>query len=703
MNRLLMMMASILMLSACNPNQADMNVNNPFFAEWTTPYGVPPFQDIKPEHYLPAFEAGMAEQLDEMHAIATNSEPPTFENTIGAMEKSGQLLRKVSGVFFNITGVLKTDTLSAIEVEISPKLSAHNDNILLNADLFKRIKTLYDSRESLSLTVEQKKVLENKYRDFARNGANLAPADQDTLRKINEQLAMLGVKFGNNVQKEDNNYQIVLDSTDLDGLPADVRKAGEEAAKEQNLQGKWVYTIHRPSMYPFLTYSTRRDLREKLYKGYIMRGNNNNEFDNKDILRDIVNLRLKRANLLGYPTHAAFVLEDRMAGKPERVYELLNQVWPSALKRATGELADMQMLARKEGVQGELQSWDWWYYAEQIKQKKYNLNEEDIRPYLKVDNVINGTFILANKLWGVTFEEVKTLPVYHPDVRTYLVKNEKGELIGIYLSDWYYRNTKRFGAWMNNIRDQSNMDGNRVIPIVVNVGNFTKPTADKPALLTVDDANTLFHEFGHAVHGLLSDCVYPSISGTSTPRDFVEFPSQVLENWVFEPEMLKLYATHYETGEVMPAVLIDKIKKARQFNQGFITTEYVAAAILDMDYHTLTSPLTTDVIAFEKTSLDRIGLIPQIVSRYRSTYYNHIFSDPIGYSSGYYSYMWSEVLDADAWTAFEERGIFDEATAQSYRNNILAVGGTRDAMDMYKSFRGREPKIDALLKRRGLN
>ncbi|MCK6601752.1 MAG: M3 family metallopeptidase [Bacteroidetes bacterium] len=703
MKSYLPLIATGLVFMACTPKN-ELPADNPFAKDWETPYGVPDFGKIKTAHFEPAFMAGMDQQLTEIDSIATNPDAPTFDNTIGKMEKSGQLLKRVAGVFFNLTGVLKTDSLSALEEKISPLLSAHSDNILLNEKLFARIKSLYDQRESLQLTEEQAKLLENKYKEFVRNGANLSKQDQDTLRKINEKLATLGVKFGNNVQKEDNNYQIVLKSEEeLAGLPPAVRQAGTETAKEKGLEGSYVYTVQRPSMYPFLTYSERRDLREKLYTAYIERANHNDEFDNKENVREIVNLRLKRANLLGYPTHSAYVLEDRMAKNPENVYKLLNQLWPAALKRAGKERDDMQKLIDNEGKNFKLASWDWWYYAEKVKQAQYNLNEEEIRPYLKVDNVINGTFILANKLWGVTFEEVTNLPKYHPDVRTYLVKNEKGDLIGIYLSDWYYRDTKRFGAWMNNIRDESRMDGNHVIPIIVNVGNFTKPTADAPALLSADDASTLFHEFGHAVHGLLTECVYPSISGTSTPRDFVEFPSQVLENWVFTPEMLSLYATHYKTGEVMPSALIEKIKKASQFNQGFATTEYLAASLLDMDYHTLTQPLTGDITAFEKASLDKNGMIPEVISRYRSTYYNHIFSDPIGYSSGYYSYIWSEVLDADAWTAFKEKGIFDQATAKAYRDNILAKGGTRDAMEMYKAFRGREPEIAALIAKRGLN
>ncbi|MDH5609202.1 MAG: M3 family metallopeptidase, partial [Cyclobacteriaceae bacterium] len=487
---------------------------------------------------------------------------------------------------------------------------------------------------------------------------------------------------------------------DLAGLPQSVRTAAAEAANERGYAGKYLFTPHKPSLLPFITYATNRTHRETLKKGYIMRGDHNDELDNKEILREIVNLRLEKANLLGYATHADYVLQERMLDTPDKVYDLLDKVWPAAIQRAKEERDMMQEMARAEGLDIEIRPWDWWYYAEKIKMEKYNLDEAEIRPYLKVDNVINGTFTLAGKLFGMTFEEQTDIPKYHPDVRTYTVKNEKGELIGVYLSDWYYRASKRGGAWMNTFRDQSNMDGNNIIPIVVNVGNFTKPTADKPSLLSQDEALTLFHEFGHAIHGLLSECTYPSISGTSTPRDFVEFPSQVMENWVFEPEMLALYAFHYESGEVMPDELVEKIKNASKFNQGFGTVEYMAASYLDMAFHTITEPITGDINAFEKAAMDKIGLIDAIVPRYRSTYFRHITG---GYSAGYYSYLNSEVMDADAFSAFRENGLFDKATAHAYREHILSKGGTMDAMEMYINFRGRKPSYVGLLERRGFN
>ncbi len=673
--------------------------SNPFFQEWDTPYGVAPFDQIEDEHYMPAFREGMKQHLAEIEAIASNPEQPTFDNTIAAMERAGKLLNRVAGVFFNIVSANTNDARQAIAREISPLLSQHNDTIFLNPRLFQRIKTLYEQRNTPGLTGEQKRLLEDRYKQFVRGGANLSEADKDKLRTINERLSSLQVAFSENVLKEDNNFKLLLDEKDLTGLPESVKKAAAEAAKARGYEGKWLFTLHKPSLIPFIQYSDRRDLREKLYTGYIMRGDNNNAFDNKKIFNEIANLRIRKAHLLGYKTHADYVLEERMAKTPEKVYELLDKVWPAALNKAKEERAMMQSMIDAEGGGFKLASWDWWYYAEKIRQQKYNLDEDEVRPYLQIDNVIKGVFILAQKLYGLTFEEKQDIPKYHPEVKTYVVRDEKGDIIGIYLSDWFYRSSKRGGAWMNNYREQSNMDGKRVLPIIVNVGNFTKPTADTPSLLSLDEANTLFHEFGHALHGLLSKCTYPSISGTNVPRDFVEFPSQVMENWVLEPEMLKLYAFHYQTGEVMPQSLIDKIKKAGQFNQGFATVEYMAASYLDMAWHTLTEEQERDVNAFEKSVLDKIGLIPEIISRYRTTYFRHIVG---GYSAGYYSYLWSEVLDADAFEAFKENGIFDRATAQSFRDNILSRGGTEDAMQMYINFRGREPEITPLLKRRGL-
>lgn len=705
MNKILQFICMAILLTYCTPEQDNtMQTNNPFYQEWATPFGVPPFNEIKNKHYAQAFEDGMTEQISEVEAFATNTDAPTFENTIEAFEKSGKLLSKVSNVFFNLTSANTNDSIQDIARDVSPKLSAHNDNIFLNADFYQRVKTLFDKKNELELTIEQAKLLENYHTGFVRAGAALNDEQQIKMREINGKLSSLSVEFGENVLAETNSFQIIIGEADLDGLPESVINAGADAAAESGYdEGMYVFTTHRPSLYPFITYSTNRELRESLKKGYIKRGDNDDENDNKEIARQLANVRLEKANLLGYETWADYVLAQRMLNTPDKVYNLLDKVWPAAIQAAKNERDMMKEMAAKEGNDIEIMPWDWWHYAEKIKMEKYNLDENEIRPYLKVDNVINGTFTLANKLFGLTFEEQTNIPKYHPDVRTYTVKNEEGKLIGIYLSDWFYRTSKRGGAWMNNYRNQSNMGGNAIIPIVTNVGNFTKPSGDTPSLLSQDEATTLFHEFGHALHGLLSECTYPSISGTSTPRDFVEFPSQVLENWVFEPEMLALYAFHYETGEVMPSELVEKIKNAGQFNQGFGTVEYMAASYLDMAYHTITEPIEIGAGEFEKAAMDEIGMIEAIVPRYRTGYFSHAFSSPEGYSAGYYSYLNSEVMDADAFGAFKENGLFDKETANAYREHILSKGGTRDAMEMYVNFRGREPEFEGLLKRRGFN
>lgn len=700
----LLYLITVCVFFGCQPTteKTDMQTSeNPFLQEWNTPYGVPPFEQIKDEHYMEAFDAGLQQQTEEVAAIANNSTTPTFENTIVAFEKSGKLLSKVSGVFFNLTSAHTNDSLKVISREISPKLSAHRDNIYLNPAFYQKVKSLYDQRESLSLTEEENKLLQNYHTRFVRAGAALSEDDKAEMRALNQQLSALTVEFGENVLNETNKFEMVLTKSDLDGLPESVVNAGAEAAKEKGYSGKYLFTTHRPSLYPFITYSTRRDLREQLKKGYINRGDNDDESDNKELVRQIVNTRLKKANLLGYKTWADYVLQERMLNTPEKVYELLDKVWPAARAAAINERDQMKKMALAEGNNIEIMPWDWWHYAEKIKKEQYDLDESEIRPYLKVDNVIDGVFKLADTLFGLTFEEQTNIPKYHPDVRTYTVKNSAGKLIGIYLSDWFYRSSKRGGAWMNNYRDQSNMDGNNIIPIITNVGNFTKPSGNTPSLLSPEEAETLFHEFGHALHGLLSECTYPSISGTATPRDFVEFPSQVMENWVFEPQMLSMYAFNYESGEVMPTELVEKIRKAGTFNQGFATVEYMMASYLDMAYHTITEPLEGDINEFEKEAMSKIDALDAIVSRYRTGYFSHAFSSAEGYSSGYYSYLNSQIMDADAFGAFTENGLFDQATAEAYRSEILSRGGTRDAMDMYVAFRGRKPEADAMLERRG--
>ena len=619
------------------------------------------------------------------------------------MEYSGSLLDKVSRVFNAMTDAMTNDELQAINKEVSPMLSKHNDDIYLNPELFERVKAVYDQREQLELNKEQEKLLEEHYKDFVRGGANLPEDKKEEFREINKKLALLSIEFGDNVLKETNKFELVLEKSDLDGLTEDVITMGSEEAKARGYEGKYVYTIQRTSMYPFLTYSTRRDLREKLYKGYINKGDNNDSLDNKNIVSEMVNLRLKKANLLGYPTYANFVLEDQMAKNPEAVYELLNKLWDPALKVAKRERDDMQKMIYDEGNDFDLKAWDWWYYSEKVKKAKYDLDKAELRPYFELTNVIKGAFDLATRLWGITFEERTDIPKYHPEVKTFEVKDRDGSHIAIFYTDYFPRKSKKGGAWMNPFKKQYiDRNGKFIHPIIYNVGNFTKPTADKPALISVDNVEALFHEFGHALHGMLSNVTYESLSGTSTPRDFVEFPSQIMENWCMHPDVLKNYAFHYETGEPIPDELIQKIKNSAKFNQGFKTVEYLAASFLDMDWHTIKEPVEKDVNKFENESMDKIGLVDEIAPRYRSTYFNHIFSDE--YSAGYYSYIWAEVLDADAFRAFEETGdVYNSTLAEKYRKFILSKGGTEDAMELYKKFRGKEPSIEPLLEKRGLN
>lgn len=678
-----------------------LQTQNPFFEKWDTPFGVPPFETITNEHFLPAMEEGIQQQKNEIDAIVGNPEPPTFENTIEALEATGDLLTKVGNVFRNLNSANTNEEMQEIAKEAAPIVSKHYDEIMFNEKLFERIKAVFEQKDKLGLTPEQKKLLEDYYREFVRGGANLSPEHKAELAKINEELSVLSLQFGENLLKENNRFELVItDEKDLAGLPENVRTAAAETAKERGHEGKWVFTLHKPSMVPFIQYSDKRELREKIFKAYMNRGNNNDELDTKKILARMADLRVKRAQLLGYETHAHLVLEEYMAKKPENVYDLLNKLWKPALARAKDEAEALQQMIYEEGNDFKLEAWDWWYYAEKLKKAKYALDDEILRPYFELENVRRGVFTLANKLWGITFEEITDIPKYHDEVRVFEVKEADGTHIGILYTDYYPRSSKRGGAWMSAYRIQSSRRGNKVTPVITNVCNFSRPTGDKPALLNFDEVETLFHEFGHALHGLLSDVTYEKLAGTEVAQDFVELPSQIMENWVTEPEMLKLYAKHYKTGETIPQELIDKIKNARLFNQGFATTEYLAASFLDMDWHTLTEPKELDAITFEAKSMNEIGLIPEIVVRYKSYYFRHIFSG--GYSSGYYSYIWAAVLDADAFQAFKETSLFDRKTAQSFRDNILARGGTEDPMTLYIRFRGAEPEIDPLLERRGL-
>jgi len=676
--------------------------DNPFFGTWDTPFETPPFDVIKEADFMPAYRAGIDMHKAEIALISESTKKPSFKNTIEALDRTGALLTKVGNVFSCLNGANTNDDIQQIARDITPLLSKHQDDILLNPALFEKVKAVYEQKDSLNLSVEQSTLLDETYKVFVRGGANLDEEKKAELRTINDELSMLTLKYGQNILKEDNAFQLVIDNkADLAGLPEAVVSGAAEAGTALGHEGKWVFTLHKPSWIPFLQYSEKRDLREKIYKAYYSRGNNDNDFDNKANAAKIASLRVQKANLLGYETHAHFVLEENMAKVPQNVYDLLNQLWEPALKMAKNEAREMQAMIKAEGKNFKLATWDWWYYAEKLKKAKYALDDEVIRPYFKLENVINGVFTVATNLFGLQFEERLDIPKYHEDVKVFEVKEADGSHLGILYTDYFPRPSKRGGAWMSSLRKQSKIKGKNITPVIYNVGNFAKPTADKPSLISLEQVGTMFHEFGHALHGLLSDCTYESLSGTSVSRDFVELPSQIMENWALHPDVLKMYAKHYETGEPIPQDLIDKIKNAGHFNQGFITIEYLAASFLDMDWHTLTESEDLDALAFENASMEKIGLIPEIISRYKSYYFNHIFSG--GYSSGYYSYIWAEVLDADAFDAFKETSLFDQETANSFRKNILAAGGTEDPMTLYKRFRGAEPKVEPLLKKRGLH
>ncbi|WP_080241585.1 M3 family metallopeptidase [Spirosoma rigui] len=680
---------------------------NPFLIPYNTPFGVPDFGKIKPEHFEPAIEEGMKQQAAEIAAITKQPQAPTFANTIEALEASGDLLRRVMTVFSNLNSANTSDELQKIAQTMAPRLSKNSDDISLNPVLFGRVKAVYDQRSKLKLTGDQQRLLEKTYKNFVRNGAALPADKQERLRKINGELSVLTLKFGQNLLAENNGYALVIDNEkDLSGLPASVVAAAAEAAKKRNPQDgptarKWVFTLQNPSIMPFLSYADNRALREQIFRAYLERGNHNDAHDNKQIMATMVGLRAEKAQLLGYDNHAAYILEESMAQTPAKVGELINQLWTATVPVAQQEAADLQALMDKEGRNEKLAGWDWRYYAEKLRKEKFALDEQELRPYFALDNVREGIFMLCNRLYGLRFERRTDLPVYHEEAITYEVKEGDGRHIGIMYMDFFPRASKRGGAWMTSYRRQEIDNGKKITPVVSIVCNFSKPTGNTPALLSVDETTTFFHEFGHALHGLLSNVTYGSQSGTSVPRDFVELPSQIMENWAMEPEMLRLFAKHYQTGAVIPDALVDKIKKSSLFNQGFETTEYLAASMLDMAYHTLKpGEVPTDVIAFEKQAMDKIGLIDQIPPRYRSTYFQHVFAG--GYSAGYYSYIWSAVLDADAFEVFKQKGLFDPKSAQSFRKNVLERGGTEEPMKLYRNFRGAEPDIKPLLRRRGL-
>ncbi len=697
---LLLVACGLLVLAGCK-NKQNMK-DNPFMSEWGTPYEIPDFQKIKTEHYMPAFKAGMEQHKAEIEAIVNNTEAPTFENTIVALDRSGELLAKVEGVFFNLNECESNDEMDAIAEEVMPLLSAHSDDIMLNAKLFERVKAVYDARETLGLNGEQMRLLDETYKGFVRGGANVPADKQERFRQLNEQIASLTLRFGQNVLKATNAYKLVLDEEKVNaiGLSADqIATAREAADADEQTKGKYVFTIHMPSWEPFMQNCTDRDLRQQMWQAYATRCNGG-EYDNLPIIDTLVNLRLERANILGFPTHADYVLDDCLAKTPAAVNQCLMQIWPAALKKAKEECAEYQKMIKADGDNFDLTPADWRYYSERLRKEKYALNDEEVRPYFSLDGVLEGAFGVANKLYGLTFKLNNDLPTYNKEARAYEVV-DGDHVIGILYMDFHPRASKRSGAWMTEFRGQHlDAEGNNVLPIIQVVCNFTKPTADKPSLLTFDESETLFHEFGHALHGLLSKCTYRSLAGTSVPRDFVELPSQVMENWCRHPQVMKTYAKHYQTGETIPDALIEKIAAAQTYGQGFINTELLAASLLDMDYYTLTAPQHIDANQFEQAAMDKIGLIPQIISRYKSPYFQHIFTT--GYDAGYYSYTWTAILDADAFEAFVESGdLFNPELAKKFRH-ILESGNTIDLMQAYRDFRGKDPDVKSLMKHRGL-
>ncbi len=674
-------------------------VANPFFSEWKTPFGVPPFAEIREEHFVPAIKEGMVRQKTEIVTLLAAKEAPTFENTLVAMELSGQFLERTMSVFSNLVGAETTPKLQAVNREVMPLLAAHRDDIHLDPKLFQRVKAVWAARAGLQLAPDQARLLERTYKAFVRAGAALTPDQQVRMRAINAEQSKLGVEFGDRLLKATKAFRLVVDqAVDLAGLPEGTRLAAAAAATKAGLDGKWLFTLDGPSIWPFLEYAQNRELRKRLLTGYLERCNQGGDTDTNAIVSRVTALRVEKAQLLGYRTWADFVLEENMAKDPKGVYGLLDQIWKPALEVAKKERTELQAMMTKDQPGQKLEPWDWRYYAEKVKQAKYDFDEESVKPYFAIDAVRQGAFAVAGKLYGITFSEVQGIPVYQKDVRCFEVKEQDGRHLGLIYLDYHPRPGKRGGAWMSNYRSAWIKAGKKVDPVVVNVCNFTPPTGDRPALLTADEVRTLFHEFGHGLHGLFYAGRYRGTAGT--PRDFVELPSQVMENWSMEPEVLKLYAKHFKTGEVLPDALMAKMKKAAKFGQGFATVEYMAASLLDMDWHTLTATKPQDTTAFEKASLAKWGLIAEIPPRYRSPYFNHIMG---GYAAGYYSYIWSAVLDSDAFQAFKEKGnLFDPATAAAFRAEVLSKGGTEDPALLYRRFRGRDPKVEPLLAKRGL-
>jgi peptidyl-dipeptidase Dcp len=720
--RLAFAISAVFLISGCSkqPEQTQSNkvetvetatVKNPFFQQWNTPFDVAPFDKIEAKHFLPAFEKAIAEHKKDIASIVHNEQPANFDNTIASMELAGELLSRVSGVFFNLTSTESNDEMQALQREISPMLTRHYNEIRMNEKLYQRVSTVYQNRHSedlnsdtismTKLTSEQMRLVERIHRNFVDAGANLTLEQRNELATINERISALSTEFGQNTLNDSREFKLVLEESDLAGLSTAQRDAAFAAAKSNGLPNKYLITLNRASVQPFLQFSERRDLREKAFKGWANRGNNDNEFDNKAIIVEMVELRAKRAKLLGYKHHSEYVLSNAMAGKPETAMDLLLKVWKPAVIKAKQERKWIKEIMAKEGATHKLEPWDWRFYAEKVRKEKFNLDQGEIGEYFELENMLKAKFYVANRLFGLQFHERKDIPVYNPSVRVWEVKNSADKSIGLFFGDYYARSTKQSGAWMSSIRKQQKLAGD-IKPIIVNNMNLNRPAEGEKTLMSYSDAVTLFHEFGHGLHGLLSNVTYPTLAGTSVPRDWVEFPAQLFEHFIAQPEMLKKFALHYKTNEPLSDELLKRIKQASTFNQGFATVEFTASALVDMAYHQMTDVKNLNISEFESQVLSDYGKPEEIIMRHKSTHFGHIFAG--GYSSAYYAYMWSEILDADGFDAFiEKKDIFDKDTADRLYQFIYSRGDTLDYFEAYEGFRGRKPTTEALLRNRGLN
>lgn len=697
--RIILGFGCIALLTCCK-NNSKMSDYNPLLEDFNTPYQTVPFDKIKAEHYVPAFKVAMEHGREDIKAIISNTEEPSFANTIEALENSGKLLTRISSVFFNLNEAETSEDIQKVAREVSPLLSEYSNDIWLNEELFARVKAVYDKKDELNLNTEENMLLNQVYKTFVRGGALLGEAEKQRYREITAELSQLSLQFAENLLAETNSFKLLItDTADLAGLPEAEIENAKHLAESEGQEG-WMFTLHAPSMGPFLKYADNRDLREKLQRASLSRANNNNEYDNKAIMVKIANLRLEKANLLGYASHADYALEERMAQNAANVYDLLNQLYEKSYPHAKNDVIEVSNFAKKSGLNDELQRWDFSYYSEKLRRSLFDLDDEMIRPYFQLENVKQGVFGLANKLYGLTFKENKEIPVYHPDVQAYEVYDKDGTILAIFYTDFHPRKSKQGGAWMTSFREQHKVNGERVIPHISIVCNFTQPSPSRPSLLTFYEVTTFLHEFGHALHGMLSDVTYESLAGTSVYRDFVELPSQIMENWALEREWLEMSATHYQTGETIPAELIEKIINSDNFQSGYASVRQLGFGFNDLGWHTVTTPITEDPIEFEKKAMAKTELFPEVEGSCVSTAFSHIFDG--GYAAGYYSYKWAEVLDADAFSVFKENGIFDSATAERFRECILSKGGTEHPMDLYVRFRGEKPSVDALLKRSGL-